>query len=243
MAITTLLAIDAGNTNIKAAIFTNDTLIYQETFLTIDWRVIQQIIDKYKPSHAILSSVNGEMPKLESILASATLFIKLTNTLRFPFENLYATPHTLGMDRAAAVAGATFYVNCHNCLIIDAGTCITYDFLSSSNQFLGGAIAPGLQMRLNAMHNLTQKLPLFVAQTPADFIGTSTETAMLSGAYFGLLDEINGTIERYQMRFGELKIIMCGGDLPFFDKRTKNTIFAAPNLVLMGLNKIAQLNV
>jgi type III pantothenate kinase len=160
-----------------------------------------------------------------------------------PFFIDYGTPQTLGMDRVAAVAGALYHFPGQASLVIDMGTCVTYDFINKEGHYLGGAISPGLKMRLRAMHDYTQKLPLAeLSDAPEEFIGSSTVACLQSGAYFGLLGEINDTVERYEGRFGTLNVLLCGGDTPLFDKHTKKSIFAAPDLVLFGLHKILQLH-
>ncbi len=237
------LAIDIGNTKVKAGIFNGETL--QEIFLfeRSEIHAIKNIIKKNNISHSILSNVGTENIEIESLLSEQTQFLKLNHQTNLPFINKYKTPETLGMDRVASVAGSQYFFSNTNCLIIDAGTCVTYDFISSDKNYLGGAIAPGLQMRLNAMHHFTKGLPdLFFLQID-DFVGNTTESSMMSGAFYGMLNEINETISRYEQRYGTLQVITCGGDSILFDKHIKRSIFAAPYLVLYGLNKILSFNV
>ncbi|MDA9313033.1 type III pantothenate kinase, partial [Vicingaceae bacterium] len=150
------------------------------------------------------------------------------------------SPDTLGKDRIAAVAGAQGQFPNQNTLVIDAGTCVTYDFLTAEGDYLGGAISPGVQLRLQAMNDYTSKLPLLKwegADNPQS-IGDTTITSMLSGAVNGLISEMRGFIESYEKQYKSLKIVITGGDSNFFVKELKNGIFADPNLVLKGLNDI-----
>ena len=237
------LVIDIGNTKIKSGVFIDNNL--QEIFLfeRNEAHAFKNIIKKNSITHSILSNVGNENQNLENLLSDETLYLKLNSQTQFPFINKYQTPETLGMDRIAAVAGALHFFSKRNCLIIDAGTCITYDFISSDANYYGGAIAPGLQMRLEAMHHFTQKLPLVSFLPIDDFVGNTTETSIISGAFHGMVNEINETINRYDQRYGALQVITCGGDSILFDKHIKRSIFAAPYLVLYGLNKILSFNV
>jgi type III pantothenate kinase len=237
------LVADMGNTRWKAAVFEDGALLSGKVVFAEDnLGPVLTLMETWQPTHSILGSVAGDSDALGALLQQHTSFVSLSSQLIFPFINEYATPQTLGMDRVAGVAGAQALFPAQNCLVIDVGTCVTFDFITASNRYLGGAIAPGLQMRLKAMHAFTQKLPDLQFEQPVKFIGDSTRNSMLSGAYFGLLGEINDTIVRYEEQFGEVQVILCGGDAALFDKRTKKSIFAAPDLVLHGLFKILQLN-
>ena len=237
------LTVDIGNTNIKAGIF-NDVNLQEVFVFDIEKKQeLQKIIDTYSPSKSILSNVGFEDMEIEKMLSTQTHFIKLSDQTKLPFSNNYQTPETLGMDRVAAVAGATHFFSNTNCLIIDLGTCITYDFITAGEIYLGGAISPGLQMRLNALHHFTQKLPQLTFKEINEFVGTSTESSILSGVFYGILGEISETIFRYEQRYGAVQVITCGGDSSLFDKHIKRNIFAAPFLVLFGLNKILTINV
>jgi type III pantothenate kinase len=159
-------------------------------------------------------------------------------SLPMPIQIRYATPETLGVDRIAAACGAIALFPGKNCLAIDAGTCITYDFIDHAGNYWGGGISPGIEMRLKAMHTFTTRLPLVKVNQQASLIGNSTESCLQSGALFGVLGEIEGIIQKYDQNYQELKVIICGGDISLFENQLKPTIFAAPDLVLMGLNRI-----
>ncbi len=238
------LIIDIGNTSAKIAVYENT----QQRFFT---RVLHQkisetlhfVIRKFNPRQAIVSNVSAV--KVDWDEFHSLPVITLSHTTPLPVKIHYQTPETLGLDRMALVCGAAFHQPEKNCLIIDAGTCITYDFLSARNEYSGGAIAPGLTMRLKAMHQFTGNLPLLSFpqnQPEIPFVGKSTRECMLSGAFWGMLMEINGNIHRYEEQFGDVYVFLTGGDANMFEKHLKNRIFATPFLLLDGLNYILEYN-
>jgi type III pantothenate kinase len=148
----------------------------------------------------------------------------------------------LGYDRIAAGVGANLRYPSQNCLVIDIGTAIKYDLVSAENAFEGGIISPGRRMRFNALHTFTKKLPLLDTVEIPELIGHSTESCMKSGVMKGITAEINGIIDEYLKKL-KLTVLICGGDAPYFETKIKYPTFAAPNLVLEGLNRILQYNV
>ena len=164
----------------------------------------------------------------------------ISNEDPFPFFNDYQTPQTLGIDRMVLAAGATLQFPNQNRLVIDAGTCVTFDFIDETNKYHGGAIAPGLRLRYESLHNFTAKLPLLTLETPKDLIGKSTSESIHSGVVNGLVYEIDGFIEEYKARYSNFIIILTGGDTDFLAKRLKNTIFANSNFLLESLNQTFQ---
>jgi type III pantothenate kinase len=159
-----------------------------------------------------------------------------------PFLNLYATPSTLGIDRIALVAASVNGFPDKNVLIIDAGTCITFDFITNKNQYLGGAISPGIRMRYKALQNQTANLPLLETNMPENIIGDSTASSIHSGVINGVLNEIDGNIEAYKSNYEDFTTILTGGDANFLSKQLKSSIFANSNFLLEGLNFILQYN-
>jgi type III pantothenate kinase len=160
-----------------------------------------------------------------------------------PLKINYKTPQTLGLDRIAAVVGANVKYPENNVLVIDMGTCITFDLLSEQKTYLGGSISPGFQMRFTALNQQTGKLPLIqFKKEKLKFIGDSTETSIISGVYYGIKNEIEGTIQHYLTQYPNLKIVVTGGDANRFDLEPKNRIFADEFLVLKGFNEILNYN-
>lgn len=236
------LAIDIGNSRTKVAFFEVNKLMHEQIIDNENqWHAL---IKNFKPQYAVMSAVGAGADAVSAILSALKVSLLQVNyQTPFPFTINYNTPQTLGMDRVAAIAAAQFLYPNKNCLVIDAGTCITYDFISANSSYQGGAIAPGMHMRLQAMHEFTHKLPLPNLNWPEDFEGKSTEQSLLSGVCIGVADEINGRIARYSERYGQLQVIICGGNSHLLAKHIKNNIFAAPSLVLMGLNQILLFNV
>jgi type III pantothenate kinase len=233
------LVIDSGNTTLKAAVFEKDQL--KELLQNISLDELEAFTKKYSFKKAIISSVNETAAVIsEKISPLKTLVINQHTSL--PFKNLYKTPGTLGTDRIAAVTGAKIFYPQNHCLAIDAGTCITFDFIDADNNYHGGSISPGISLRFKALHNFTARLPLVDRKESVDLIGGNTEESIQSGVMKGVVAEIRGMIDSYNSRYTGLKVIVCGGDAPFFESNLKQSIFVVPELVLIGLNRILEYN-
>jgi type III pantothenate kinase len=237
-----ILAIDVGNTRIKAAVFEGATVLETFVFLKTELeKNIENILKKQeKVSHLVVSSVSDVEKQAFSAFENLVKIHFVSHKDSFPFVNCYATPQTLGIDRMVNAAGATLQFPNQNRLVIDAGTCVTYDFIDESNNYLGGAISPGLQLRYAALHNFTAKLPLLELENPEYFIGESTPESIHSGVVNGLVYEIDGFIAEYKALYPKFIIILTGGDTVFLAKRLKNTIFANSNFLLESLNQLFQ---
>ena len=229
------LVIDIGNTRIKYAHFVAGRIQEKGHLNTED---IPIIICNYsgKAKNAMLSSVK---PIPETILSESLKhkpnLIVLSSEIQMPFKTLYETPTTLGTDRLALVAGAVFNFPNKPVLIIDAGTCITIDFVDGKRRHLGGSISPGLQMRLKALSRQTGALPLVKLSNPEGLIGACTKESILSGVVNGTIKELEGTIDAYRKRYPDIIAVLTGGDARFFDKKLKNTIFADEDILLKGM--------
>jgi len=238
------LIIDVGNSFVKLAVFDGDHMKHKEVV------GLNLILERIKAidftcrniKKAIISSV-GKLSEtdIKWIGAHFDLLILNAHTKR-PYASLYKTPETLGVDRIALVSASVKNYPNSNVLIIDSGTCITYDFINNKNEYLGGAISPGLRMRYKSLNNLTANLPLLDTELPNNMIGNSTETSIHSGVVYGVLKEIDGVIETYKANYPDLTVILTGGDSNFLSKQLKSSIFATPNFLLEGLNFILQFN-
>lgn len=235
------LVVDCGNTRIKVGLFEDHELIQNKSFLNLS--DLKNFIAATKSDHILVSSVNDDPNEILSSSTSKGIKISLNTSLSLPVRVAYLTPKTLGVDRIAAVCGAQDLFPGKTCLIIDAGTCITYELLDAQGVYHGGAISPGIAMRFEAMHTFTARLPLVKSIDIIDLIGNTTETCMQSGVMNGVLEEVRGFIRQYQSLYPELTVIMCGGDYPFFENKLKPAIFVAPELVLIGLNRILRYHV
>ncbi len=237
-----ILAIDVGNTRIKSAVFEQNTLkelivFYKEDFV----KNIENILKKYSNIHNLIVSSVGKIEESHFLeLKKLTNVIFINQFSHFPFENLYTTPSTLGIDRMVLACGAVLGYPNKNRLVIDAGTCVTYDYINDKNQYLGGAISPGLRLRYESLNNFTAKLPLLTIENPNGLIGNSTSQSIHSGVVFGLINEISGFVNQFEANNSNFIIILTGGDADFLAKRLKNTIFANSNFLLESLNLIYQ---
>ena len=236
--------IDIGNTRVKIGLFVKEQLIESVQFENSEQEKILAYLTNQKMKNIIFSTVIDPLPMaIGGFLKHHKSVLQLTHETPLPIRNSYNTPNTLGKDRLAAVLGAYALFPGANCLIIDSGTCITYDFLSADATYLGGNISPGWQMRLDAMAHFTNKLPRPEPQIPDLQIGNSTKSALQNGAYFGLLFEIEGYIQKVKEKYEPVNVLLTGGDADFFAKNVKSQIFVNQNLVLQGLNKILTYNV
>ncbi len=235
------LVVDYGNSSAKVGIFENRILVRKEVFA--EPALLQNFLENFSADCIIVSSVTTDAKLVSSWAKRVKEKFILSHELPLPIKNGYATPMTLGVDRIAGVCGAHQLFPKRHCLVIDSGTCITYDFIDREGVFLGGGISPGIAMRFNAVHTFTAKLPLVQMAEDAALIGNSTETCIQSGVLNGVMEELNGIIYRYQEKFEGLQVILCGGDARFFENKLKASIFALPELVLSGLNSILIYNV
>ncbi len=234
-------AIDMGNSDIKLGLFHKDRLLRH--WYNLEERQLLSIIGARPELSVIILSVRDMPSYINDMVEQGKAFLIDGNT-PLPFTSMYQTPATLGMDRVAAVAGAQLLYPGENVLCIDAGTCITYDFLDSSGRYHGGAISPGLKMRFDAMHTFTARLPLVLPKSYDNIVleGNSTENALSSGGFWGILSEIEGMILRFREKHDKLRVIICGGNTKFFESKIKAPIFVHPELVLVGLNTILRYN-
>ncbi len=241
------LTIDVGNTKTKIGFFKQHTL--QHVFVydhqtPITSQILSAHINELNITHTILVNSGNYSPIIDQILTEKTNFLKLTHQTSIPLKNKYATPQTLGKDRLCSAIGATtLQKKATPILVIDTGTCITFNMVSQQGEYLGGSIAPGIEMRLKALPHFTHLLPLIdYDYTKVDLIGINTKSSILSGVINGIIAEIDGLINRYRNNYEHLIVYLTGGGCIFFEKQLKNKIFAEPYLVLIGLNKILTYN-
>jgi type III pantothenate kinase len=232
------LALDFGNTLVKAGLFKDRDLIEIKRFETP--HDLEKSVDFFrKATHCIVGSVTKQHEGFQSLLDPACRIMEFTVKTPIPVGNKYQSISTLGSDRLAASIGAFALYPNKNVLVIDAGTCLKFNFTNSSNEYLGGGISPGLQMRFRALHDYTAKLPL--VKRESDFnklIGVTTEESILSGVINGIVGETDHLIELYRKQYPDLVAVLTGGDEHLLSKHVKNRIFAHPDLVLKGLNEI-----
>ena len=234
------LVIDIGNTCVKAALFKNNHLIDHKTFNDFNELLAGKALLN-QAQHAIICSVVDGLDKWYEKLNEVLPIHLFTDNTKIPLINSYQSISTLGSDRIAAAVGAySLYPNC-NVLVIDAGTCIKYNFTNVYNEYLGGGISPGIQMKFKALHQFTSKLPLIdFDKSFTDLVGVNTQQSILSGVLNGSVAEVDGIINQYQQQYSNLICLLTGGDGEYLANRLKNSIFAHQNLILIGLNTILE---
>ncbi len=236
------LCFDFGNTRKKVAIF-NGAEIGKAIVLEDDTiETIGALIDTYKPKRSILSSVIEHNPAIEELLAARTKFHKLSHLTKLLFTTPVGKPETIGADRLALVAAAIRFHPKRNNLVIALGSCITYNFINKYDEFTGGGISPGLEMRLRSLNHYTAKLPVVKADSNVPLIGYDTTTNILSGVILGMTYEIDGFIDEYARKFDNFNVVLTGGDIVHLASHLKNKIFADPDLIFKGLYAISEVN-
>jgi type III pantothenate kinase len=236
------LVVDIGNTRIKAALFKENILFKNKSYNTVSELISDKLFISEAKNAIIASVVEGLGNFYDSFNAIIPTQIFTVDT-NIPLKNLYQSVSTLGSDRIIASVGGYFLYPNTNLLIVDAGTCIKYNFTNSKNEYLGGGISPGIQMKFKSLNQFTSKLPLIsFDETYTDLIGTNTQNSILSGILNGTVEEIDGIINQYNTQFTNLICILTGGDCEYLAKRLKNSIFAHQNLILKGLNDILNYN-
>ncbi|MBR1630819.1 MAG: type III pantothenate kinase [Paludibacteraceae bacterium] len=239
------ICIDQGNTRVKVGVFNGHQLLRTEVTTQLDANYMTSLIGDSDGIRCIYASVARQDNSVADFLTArfGDDFIRFDHTTPVPITNNYATPETLGLDRLAAAVGAYSIMPAHNLLIIDAGTAVTYDMVEAPGIYVGGNIAPGVQMRLRALHDYTGRLPLVdVAAGTIPFIGNDTQSAIRSGVLNGIGMEMEGYVSRLGNKYGKLCVFLTGGDAPLFHNRLNFANFAEPNLVLIGLNSILDFN-
>jgi type III pantothenate kinase len=232
------LAIDLGNTRVKAALFNGHELIEAKAYDSLENLTLDPSFYN-KADQCMIGTVVGDTVNMENILRDFKGLRFFMAQTPIPLKNLYKSALTLGSDRLAASVGAYSVYPDKNVLVIDSGTALKFNFVSSKNEYLGGAISPGLQMRFKSLNHFTDKLPLITFDEKFDkLIGETTTESILSGVINGILQEVDGVINEYKKLYPDLTIVGTGGDMAFFANRLKNRIFAHPHLVLRGLNEI-----
>ena len=243
----TTLCFDFGNTRLKCAVF-DQSSIREIILLDNDTdETIESLIKKYQPQKTILSSVIEHNAYIEKIFSASSRFHKLSHKTKLPFSTPVSKPETIGADRLALSAAAVYFHPQKNNLVIALGSCITYNFINKYNQFLGGSISPGMDMRFTSLHTFTAKLPLIKADPIAigwnfPLIGYDTRTNILSGVLLGISREIDGIIDDYAQKFSNFNVLLTGGDAAYFARHLKSKIFADPDLIFKGLYAISEYN-
>lgn len=233
-----LYLIDAGNSRIKLGVCKKGEIVSFSSFNNSS--LLKQELEPNIPI-AISSVLNSSFKKHFKNYANPIFWIN--HQVKLPFKINYLSPKTLGIDRICNIAAISKINQITARLVIDIGTCIKFDFLSAKNEYEGGSISPGLQLRFKALNLFTNNLPLYEASNELSLIGNATESAIQSGVQNGMKSEIIGLISEYKDKYKDLNVFITGGDAHYFDLAQKNVIFADENLTLKGILEIYLLNV
>ena len=231
------LVIDIGNSLVKYAVFSGNEIIELKKMEIENEALIKNLLSEYKIKSIIISSVRKERDWNFNIRT-----IVLSEKTKLPITLQYKTPQTLGNDRIANVVAVTSLYKNKNILVIDAGTCITFDFIDNNSCYHGGRISPGLNMRYKSLNEFTSNLPKLSITKDFTLFGDNTNSSIITGVQMGIISEIEGFISDLKKEKEDLIVILTGGDTFFFENNLKNGIFADPNLVLKGLNEILKYN-
>ena len=203
---------------------------------------VHALMDRVQPQKTILSSVINHDAQIEALLSAKSDFHKLNHLSKLPFTTPVGKPETIGADRLALAAAAVYFYPEKNNLVIGLGTCVTYNFINKFHEFIGGAISPGLEMRLRSLNQYTAKLPLLKPDWNVSIIGYDTNTNILSGVVIGMAKEIDGFVQAYEEKFGNFNALLTGGDTGILGSHLKKKIFADPELIFKGLYAISEVN-
>lgn len=239
---TKTVCFDFGNTRLKAAIFEGDQLSGEFVLPNDETETIEKLLAEHTPEKTILSSVINHNSEIENLLASKGRFHKVSHLTRANFTTPVGKPETIGADRLALCAAAAHFFPGKNNLIIALGSCITYNFLNQYNQFIGGCISPGMEMRFKAMQVFTAKLPLVQKDWNFPLMGYDTKTNIQSGVIAGITFEIDGFIDAYATKYDNFNAVLTGGDTGYFAGQLKNKIFADYNFLFKGLYALSETN-
>ena len=237
------MIIDIGNTVAKLVAFDGDEPVEEIRTCNDSLSALGAFATKYAFTHGIVGTVKGLTAEAEEQLRSLKIpILRFSHQTPVPITNRYKSPETLGADRLAAAVGASSLKPGKDLLIIDAGTCVTYEVIDAKGNYWGGNIAPGMQMRLRSLNEFTAKLPLVSAEGDVSGMGYDTETAIRSGVLRGMKYEIEGYIRSMRRKYPHLLVFLTGGDKINFDTTIKSIIFADKFIVPRGLNKILDYN-
>ena len=228
--------VDAGNTSVKVAHVKNSQILSVHRFAQVS-----DALTTISDADVVCASVLNENFR-QFFIERGTSFYQITHQSTLPFKSAYESMETIGVDRLCNMAAAFRLFGSQNCLVVDIGTCIKFDFISENNVYLGGSIAPGIELRYKALYEHTSQLPMLDFKSAVSIIGEDTNKSMHSGVINGIQHEIQGMIMRYEKDFGDIKILITGGDASYFEFPQKSNIFANKNLTLEGIAEIYEIN-
>ncbi len=236
------LIVDIGNTTTKLAVYEGPKKLSVSRINELSCEELEKELSGFKIKKAIISSVKKLPPFISELFFTNIPYVHvLSYKSKLPFKIEYETPETLGTDRIAAMAGAYNLYPATEILVIDAGTAITFDFLSCDT-YKGGNISPGLMIRFKALNKFTGKLPLVSPIENYTFPGKNTNDAIMAGVITGVIYEINEYIRTFEKKHTDYKIILTGGDSGYLREKINYQFIYMPDIVIDGLNYILEYN-
>lgn len=232
------LVIDVGNTRSKLALFRGGRLVRWLKVEVPSREVVQGFVGADVLSSIAIATVGAAVKDMAEALSRMAPVYIITSATRVPIGNAYGTPGTLGVDRLANAVGAAERCPGRPVLVVDAGTCITYDLVDADGVFRGGGISPGLQLRSKAMHEHSAHLPRVDLTSTAPVLAGTTVDALRSGILHGARFELRGFVTELTYQFPDLVVLVTGGDGVWAARALKSGIFALPFLTLEGLYAI-----
>lgn len=227
-----VICIDSGNSRAKACVFREGKVVEETQDFSPEMANVWR--QEHNPFGVIVSNVGEPIEPIKKALSEDTRIMLVNSRHPVPFQNKYRS-EGLGVDRIAGLCGALLHQEGQNSLVMDAGTCLTYDVLDWENTYHGGIISPGMEMRLKAMHTFTARLPLLEPEKDAPLAGLSTEECMMSGALNGIRLEAEGFCRKFAAEFSELQVLLTGGAAEAVKDVLPLPVTHRPLLVLEGL--------
>lgn len=235
-----IIVIDAGNTSIKLGSYEDTELRSAQRFGHNEIELLLNYIESQKPSKVVISSVISDAISKRIVDKYDAMIVDHGTPI--PISNCYGSPQTLGMDRLCNAVAIAALMQTDYAVSIDIGTCIKFDLVGKKEGYIGGSIAPGIDLRYRSLNEYTEKLPLLSNKSATSLVGKNTETSIRSGVINGINSEIAGFVSQYESDFSGLTFFVTGGDSSYFDIQSKNDIFADENLTLRGLFEIYRHN-
>ena len=248
-----ILAIDIGNTTTSFGVFEKGKLRKQFSIATQPWRTPHEVtlqlkalaktrrLDLARAQQILVCSVVPRMSSalIQSLRSLATVPIRVVGKdVKVPLKNRYTYPKQVGQDRLVG-AYAAWRTYKRDCIVADFGTAITIDLVTKAGEYLGGIIAPGLDISLEALAMRTALLPKVELRKPPELLGRDTANSIRSGILYGCVALCDGLVTQLKRRYApHATVIATGGAGALVATYAKTIDHLRPHLVLEGLSQL-----